>query len=125
MAGTYIEDLPLFGEIKETDEVIVERVEGDVRTTGRMTVGNLLGFLIPSPVIDSASQDGTTVSLITTGAGGVVEYSIVKIDGTVYPAENFPPSQINVDITGLSAGAHDFVIINKYKQSASFEFTTT
>lgn len=121
MAGTYIEDLPLFSEIKETDEVIVERVEGDVRTTGRMTVGNFLGFLISEPEITAGTQDGMTVAL----EGSFERYAKVKIDGVLYPAEWIDDNQINVNITGLAAGEHNYVVYNAYKASNTFAITTT
>lgn len=118
MAGNFIKDLPLFSNVKATDELIVERVEGDVRTTGRTTIDAVLGWILPTPVIGAITQDGTIVAL----DGRFERYTSLKIDGSVYPFE-VEGDAIHVDITGLEAGEHTFTVYNAYK-TASATFVT-
>jgi hypothetical protein len=122
MPGEYIKDLPLYTDVKATDEIIVERVDGLVRTTGRISYENAIGFMISEPAISSGSQSVTIVSL---GGSGFEKFATVKVDGVIYPALWQGDNQLDVDITGLAAGSHDFVVYNAYKVSNTETIVTT
>lgn len=114
---TFIKDLPLLENIQGTDEIIIERVEGSVRTTGRMGVEEVFGFLIRPPVIDTIIQGGTDVVIAMPFLEiRCFDYTKVTIDGVPFPSVNsLSGFNQTVDITGLPPGNHTFIISNAYK----------
>lgn len=121
MAGNFIKDLPKFTTVQSTDELIVERVEGETRTTGRISYEDAIGFLIKTPNIESGTQTGTTVNL----TGDFENYATVTVGGISYPSSYKDDGSIDVDITGLDAGSNKFEVFHAYKKSNIYTLITT
>lgn len=122
MAGNFIKDLPLFTNVQSSDELIVERVEGETRTTGRITYEDAIGKLILEPKISNITQSGDILTL----TGDFEHYSEVSIDDVLSSTSTYQDDgTINVNIKTLDAGSHNFKVKHLYKISNNFNFTTS